>query len=1575
MKKRWIPLLLCIVIVFSLLSTTMIVEADDTHSHCTCGISHSSMGNHTSVQPKTWEKWISLDSLPSSGYYYLQPTSIIDISGVPGMADIYQEIPYDYVKMENKQIVVSSGNTLALCLNGKAIWAKSNDPIFKVESGGTLIITDCTGTGAIVDIQGDQATPFIEVEQGGNFQFYGGALDGNNGFFSQGIINSGTVYMYGGIIRNFHSRYLSLAHLQGGGIWNKPAGSLYMYSGGIEKCGAVEKKGNGVYNEGTFKMYGGTISECSNPNIKTEYGGGVYNTGTFTMEGGLISRCGLKEQYGGTNNGGGVYNDATFNFYGGTITGCYADKKGGGIYNNGTMNIKGKVTVSENVDETGTSNLYISKDHPVNLTGALNTNSSIGVKREEDTGIVVVPSADVSASSNVGMFMPDDDNCKVTVKDGNICLELAVLNGITVETAPTKTEYLSGEILDLSNMVVKAQFDNGISKKVKDYTVTLGTGEVTSGTTVLTSDIYTVNKTLNIQYTKNGVTKSTTQAISVFVPVTPPVAATNLKYTGRTQTGVATGTGYQFTGETNGYQHEAINVGNYQAKATLANTACYRWNDRTSGYKIISWKIEPAAGSVSITADPGKIYDGTGVSMNGKYSANGDGTVIVEYKVKDSDDSTYTTSAPVNAGDYTVRVTQNAGTNYTADSDTKDFTISRRVVTVSGITAQNKVYDGSNSVVLIYDNVNFINKLDKDRLTVTASGIFNDKNAGFDKNVTIENLILGGTDIANYKLAESGNQNSTKANITALVLYVENVDVKNKQYDGTKSAEFVGTPKLKGVLEGDEVALKNGIPSFDNINVGEEIEINLTDFSISGDDKDNYTLIQPSGIKANITNTYIPEKDRDYSVNTNDWQNTDFVVTALSGKELSLTNTADGTWNSTLTVATEGEGTLTFYVRDTATGAISLAATENYKIDKSAPETYDITYQESSVKKELNSINFGLFFNKNVDVKITASDNLCGVKTVEYFTSNTVLTEEEVEAITDWTKGSELLITAEDKTTFLVYVKVTDNVGNITYFGSEGAIFDLTDPKIAGVEEGKTYYTTQIAVVTDDNLDTVTLNGETVTGTTVTLSGNVDKTYTIIVKDKVGNETNVTVTMKSVQSMTEKTKNITADNVTLENRENLEAVKEGLKQELENPNLTEAEKEKLQEEVDYIDDVLEVLDNAGNVAGKIDELPDFVEPDDTDTEAIIKNVRENYDALTEHERELVGKEALEKLNNLETQLLDYCIVEGMGSSWQKGNNQNMSFTANGAYSKFKHLEIDGKVVNKLNYTVASGSTIITLKAGFLETLSVGEHTMQVFYNDNNTDMAKFMVKEQVGNSIHMNRENLEDLKEGLEQELENPNLTEPEKETIQEEVDSINAVLEALDNVGNAEGKINELPDSVEPDDINAEAVIKNAREIYDALTEYEKELVGEEALKKLKNLETQLLDYRIVEGMGGIWHKGSNQNMSFTANGAYSKFEHLEIDGKVVNKFNYTVVSGSTVITLKAGFLETLSVGEHTMQVFYNDSNTDMAKFTVNTQSEDNNPPAGNNFHMALWIALMFTGTIGIFSTAVYNRKRNTSR
>ena len=76
----------------------------------------------------------------------------------------------------------------------------------------------------------------------------------------------------------------------------------------------------------------------------------------------------------------------------------------------------------------------------------------------------------------------------------------------------------------------------------------------------------------------------------------------------------------------------------------------------------------------------------------------------------------------------------------------------------------------------------------------------------------------------------------------------------------------------------------------------------------------------------------------EYEVNSNDWIHTSFVVSAKEGYKLSLTDTADGEWLDTLTATDEtGNGRLTFYVKNVATGVISEAVTENYRIDKTAP--------------------------------------------------------------------------------------------------------------------------------------------------------------------------------------------------------------------------------------------------------------------------------------------------------------------------------------------------------------------------------------------------------------------------------------------------------------------------------------------------------------------------------------------------------------------------------------------------------------------------------------------------------------
>ena len=79
--------------------------------------------------------------------------------------------------------------------------------------------------------------------------------------------------------------------------------------------------------------------------------------------------------------------------------------------------------------------------------------------------------------------------------------------------------------------------------------------------------------------------------------------------------------------------------------------------------------------------------------------------------------------------------------------------------------------------------------------------------------------------------------------------------------------------------------------------------------------------------------------------------------------------------------------------------------------------------------------------------------------------------------------------------------------------------------------------------------------------------------------------------------------------------------------------------------------------------------------------------------------------------------IKYEITEGADQTWKKGSGKDLTITCNGDLSGFTGLTMDGASVDKENYTKTSGSTIITLKAPYLETFSVGTHTIELFYSD------------------------------------------------------------------------------------------------------------------------------------------------------------------------------------------------------------------------------------------------------------------
>ena len=149
--------------------------------------------------------------------------------------------------------------------------------------------------------------------------------------------------------------------------------------------------------------------------------------------------------------------------------------------------------------------------------------------------------------------------------------------------------------------------------------------------------------------------------------------------------------------------------------------------------------------------------------------------------------------------------------------------------------------------------------------------------------------------------------------------------------------------------------------------------------------------------------------------------------------------------------------------------------------------------------------------------------------------------------------------------------------------------------------------------------------------------------------------------------------------------------------------------------------------------------------------------------------------------------------------------------------------------------------------------------------------------------------------------------------------------------------------------------------------------------------------NYKIIEGANGTWTQNRDGTLTFRANGDFSKFTGVKIDGTLIDPKNYTAKSGSTIITLKADYLKTLSVGTHKLTVVYTDgecstnfevkqaaseqtkpTERDKSDTTTPTGGKDTtSPQTGDNSNMLLWVALLFVSGAGVLGTTVYSKKK----
>ena len=176
-------------------------------------------------------------------------------------------------------------------------------------------------------------------------------------------------------------------------------------------------------------------------------------------------------------------------------------------------------------------------------------------------------------------------------------------------------------------------------------------------------------------------------------------------------------------------------------------------------------------------------------------------------------------------------------------------------------------------------------------------------------------------------------------------------------------------------------------------------------------------------------------------------------------------------------------------------------------------------------------------------------------------------------------------------------------------------------------------------------------------------------------------------------------------------------------------------------------------------------------------------------------------------------------------------------------------------------------------------------------------------------------------------------------------------------------------------------------------------------------------VDYEILDGANTSWEQNSDGSLSIRGSGAISKFVGVKVDGNLVDVKNYTVKEGSTIVTLKADYLNTISVGNHTFEIIWtdgtastrfavsksnsgsdepkdNDGNNGKNDNTNNTpatapedknnngtsgsQTDDNQqitaPKTGDNSHTVLWISLLGVSLAGLLSM-IYVRKKKENK
>ncbi len=692
--------------------------------------------------------------------------------------------------------------------------------------------------------------------------------------------------------------------------------------------------------------------------------------------------------------------------------------------------------------------------------------------------------------------------------------------GSAFDVAATADTGISGETVIVN---VDGPADGAVNASDTAYTFTASVNG--NSNYVISEDSKTFSLTINKleieeiswTYTNGDVAGGASQALTV------AGGSATLTYNGSEYALAATFAGVGADGNI------ALTVTNGKFTAANSYTVSAAIPDKYSGNYVLAEGV----GSISVTVSQGtasvsaKTYNGEteatafvygdSITVKGSVANGVGGTITVKAgdvelgKTTVSADGTfevtYATSAKSIKPNSSIALTISFGGNDNLGSvtATANISLTAKQVTAQVTNAISKEYDGNadvTSLALSVAESDLVNS--GDNVIVSGTAVYNDKNAGTDKTVTVTVTGTSGTDAAFYNVSAPTD---VKGEITKATITVTSSTVTGRDYEVGNTSVEVTVTGTSGIIGEDSVTV-TAKGEMTDANAGTNKAVNIT-YSLSGADAANYQLASETA-SGTVT---IDKINPDYEAPTG--------LTATYGDTLAKVTLPTGwTWNSPETsVGNVGSHTFaaTFTPEDTTNyNAVSVDLSVTVGKAKVTIEWTEPDYTYNGTDKTPEAVVVGKLGNDDLDVSVS-------------ITANSTVVSEAINAgtytatatLTGMAAGNYEIIGSADKTFTITAMsiaavwsvdgtQVSSASHSVTYKGAEFAVtatatgvggtsvaVNVTAPAGGAVNASENSYTFT-ASITDTNY--------TLTNTTFSLTINkaviptgafsVDGTYT-----------------------------------------------------------------------------------------------------------------------------------------------------------------------------------------------------------------------------------------------------------------------------------------------------------------------------------------------------------------------------------------------------------------------------------------------------------------------------------------------